>query len=41
MNSKPKFDFTSFRVAMLNQGIQLTDADIFSTFQTYKARALR
>jgi 5'-3' exonuclease len=35
---KPTFNFTGFKLAMLNQGIQLTDADLVTAFRSYQMR---
>jgi len=36
----PSFNFTAFRLAMVNQGIQLTDTDLMNTFRAYQMRAI-
>lgn len=38
LNVKPKFEFVNFKLALLNSGIQLTDADLGTTFQEYRLR---
>lgn len=35
---EPAFNFTSFKLAMINQGIQLTDNDLMTAFRTYQMR---
>lgn len=35
---RPAFNFTGFKLAMLNQGIQLTDTDLVTTFRSYQMR---
>jgi 5'-3' exonuclease len=35
---KPTFNVSGFKVALLNNGIQLTDQDFFTTFQEYRIR---
>jgi DNA polymerase-1 len=35
---RPPFNFTGFRLAMMNQGIQLTDTDLINTFRAYQMR---
>jgi DNA polymerase-1 len=35
---KPSFNVTGFKLALLNNGIQLTDIDFFATFQEYRQR---
>lgn len=37
-DKSPTFNITGFKLALLNNQIQLTDSDIFSTFQEYKTR---
>lgn len=37
-SKSPSFNLTGFKIALLNNQIQLTDADMFSTFQEYKIR---
>lgn len=39
-NTKPTFNITGFKLALLNHGIQLTDPDIFTVFQEYRVRAM-
>jgi DNA polymerase-1 len=39
LDVKPVFNFTGFKLAMLNQGIQLTDSDLISTFRMYQMRS--
>jgi len=34
----PTFNFTAFKLAMLNQGIQITDTDLITTFKAYQMR---
>lgn len=36
---RPVFNFTGFRLAMMNQRIQLTDTDLINTFRAYQMRA--
>ena len=36
---KPAFNITGFKIALLNNGLQVTDRDIFTAFQEYKQRA--
>jgi len=36
----PTFNITGFKIALLNNNIQLTDQELFPIFQQYKARAL-
>jgi 5'-3' exonuclease len=38
-SERQHFDFTSFKLALLNQGIQITDSELFTTFQAYRVRA--
>ena len=38
---KPEFNVTKFKLALIVAGIQLTDADLFATFQEYRVRATR
>ena len=35
---KPEFNMVGFKLALINSNIQLTDADLFTTFQEYKRR---
>lgn len=35
---RPTFNFTGFKLAMLNQGIQLNDIDLMTTFRSYQLR---
>ena len=35
---KPSFSLVNFKLALINSNIQLTDADLFTTFQEYKRR---
>lgn len=37
-DSRPVFQFTAFKLALLNNGIQLTDADLMLTFKALQAR---
>jgi 5'-3' exonuclease len=37
--STPEFNVTKFKLALINAGIQLTDQDLFTTFQEYRMRA--
>lgn len=37
-NVKPEFNITKFKLALINSGIQLTDQDLFATFQEYRTR---
>ncbi len=39
VDAGPKFNVTGFKVALINNGVQLTDQDFFSTFQEYRLRA--
>jgi 5'-3' exonuclease len=39
LESKPKFQLTSFKLSLINSGIQLSDVDLFTTFQEYRVRA--
>jgi 5'-3' exonuclease len=36
---RPEFRFTEMRISLMKDGIQLTDADLFSVFREYEARA--
>lgn len=36
--TKPKFEMINFKLALINAGIQLTDNDLWVTFQEYKRR---
>lgn len=38
-NGDPKFVFTEFKLQMVKDGIQLTDADFFTVFKEYQMRA--
>ena len=35
---KPKFEMTNFKLSLINAGIQITDKDLFTTFQEYRRR---
>jgi DNA polymerase-1 len=38
-NMRPTFNLTGFKLAMLNQGVQLTDVDLVTTFRSYQMRS--
>jgi 5'-3' exonuclease len=38
LNVRPTFQMTAFKLALLNNGIQLTDTDLLPTFQEYRMR---
>jgi len=40
-NMKPSFNVTGFKLALLNNNIQLVENDMFTTFQEFKLRAER
>jgi len=40
-NMKPRFNISGFKLALLNNSIQLVESDMFQTFQEYRLRAER
>jgi DNA polymerase-1 len=40
-NMQPSFNFTNFKIALINNAIQLTDVDLMTTFKEYQVRAIR
>jgi hypothetical protein len=40
-NMQPSFNFTNFKIALINNAIQLTDVDLMTTFKEYQVRTTR
>ncbi len=37
---KPSFNISGFKLALLNNSIQMTENDLFTTFQEYRLRVM-